>query len=202
MKAQQKTIRVGINGFGRIGRSLYRLLLQHTGISVVVVNDIAPITTLVHLLKYDSIHGRLPYEVTHKEQTIHTKDTQTLFTQHTTIEACEWDKHHVDIVIEATGKFKSANQLQHHLKKGVQKVILSVPPLQEQNDEIKMIVMGINDHLLDGSERIISNASCTTNNAAPMVKIIDELCGIQQAYIPRCTVIQLIKVYTINRIGI
>jgi glyceraldehyde 3-phosphate dehydrogenase len=96
------------------------------------------------------------------------------------IDDINWNLYDVDIVIEATGKFKTSSKLKSHLRNGAKKVILSVPP---QSDDIKMVVLGVNESILDGTEKIISNASCTTNNAAPMIKVIDELCGIEQAYI-------------------
>lgn len=176
-----KKIRVAINGFGRIGRSLYRLLLSYSDIEVIAVNDIANLDTLVHLLKYDSIHGRLNKAVSiQNTNQVVIENTRTHFYQYERILDCPWKDLNIDIVVEATGKFKTSLDLKGHLIQGAKKVILSVPPL---TNDIKTIVMGVNTYTLDGSERIISNASCTTNNAAPMVKLIDELCGIRQSYI-------------------
>ncbi len=171
-------ITVGINGFGRIGRNLFRLLLNHPSIEVVRVNDLADIKTLAHLLKYDSIHGVLNKEIELSENHISIEGKKVNFTSEKNIEALHWKN--VDIVIECTGKFKSKILLEHHLKNGAKKVILSVPPLE---DDIKTIVLGVNETVLCPEDLIISNASCTTNNAAPMLKIINELCGIEQAYI-------------------
>jgi len=173
-----KKIQVAINGFGRIGRSLFRLLLDHSEIEVVAINDLADSRTLSHLLKYDSIHGVLKRKVTFSENGILVDGKTYLLTNHAKISEINWKN--VDIVIEATGKFKSKEQLQNHIAAGAKRVILTVPPLE---DDIKTIVLGVNESILDGSELIISNASCTTNNAAPMIKIIDELCGVEQAYI-------------------
>ncbi len=173
-------IKVGINGFGRIGRTLFRLLLNHPDIQVVAINDLADARTLSHLVKYDSIHGVLPYSVTFEQDTIQVEDTPFPLTQISNLENLNWSKYNVDVVIESTGKFKTSNELEFHLKNGAKKVILSVPPT---DDQIKMVVLGVNEHILDGSETIISNASCTTNNAAPMIKVIQDLCGIEQAYI-------------------
>lgn len=175
-----KKIKVGINGFGRIGRSLFRILLQHPEIEVVAINDLADARTLSHLVKYDSIHGVLPENVGYTQEGITVKDKLYPLTQIAKIEELNWQKHQVDFVIESTGKFKTTSELQCHLENGAKKVILSVPPADEQ---IKMVVLGVNHHILDGSEYIISNASCTTNNAAPMIKVIDDLCGVEQAYI-------------------
>ncbi len=174
----EKKTTVGINGFGRIGRNLFRLLLNHPSIAVVAVNDLADTKTLSHLLKYDSIHGVLKEEISHSENEIIIAGKKVKFSSEKNIEDVHWEN--VDIVIESTGKFKSKKQLENHLKNGAKKVILSVPPL---DDDIKTVVLGVNDFILDSRDLIISNASCTTNNAAPMLKIINELCGIEQAYI-------------------
>lgn len=170
--------KVGINGFGRIGRTVFRLLINHPTIEVVAINDLADTKTLSHLLKYDSIHGVLPNKVSHNKKTILVDDKEIPLYNHSEIKDIPWQG--IEIVIEATGKFKTASLLSNHIKNGVKKVILSVPP---QDESIKTIVLGVNEHILNGSETIISNASCTTNNAAPMIKIIDELCGVEQAYI-------------------
>ena len=160
-----KSIKVGINGFGRIGRNLFRLLLDHPKIDVVAINDLADAKTLSHLLKYDSIHGVLHRDVSFSEKSILVDNTTFRFSSEKNIEDINWDG--VDMVVESTGKFKLREQLEKHIKADVKKVILSVPPLE---DDIKTDV-------------IVSNASCTTNNAAPMLKIVHDLCGIEQAYI-------------------
>lgn len=175
----QKT-KIAINGFGRIGRTLFRLLLDHPEIEVVAINDLADTATLSHLLKYDSIHGTLPGTVSFDDTHILVNDSKIPLLNEPHPSSLRWDLFNVDFVVEATGKFKTEEILAHHLKKGVKKVILSAPPV---DDNIKTVVMGVNEHVLNGSEKIISNASCTTNNAAPMIKIIEELCGIEQAYI-------------------
>lgn len=173
-------IRVGINGFGRIGRNLFRLLYQHSRIKVVAINDLAPAATLAHLLKYDSIHGVLKQKVSSKENSIRIGEDEIPVSNESNPVNIDWSQHQVDVVVESTGKFKTRTSLSGHLQKGVKKVILSVPP---QDDSIKTIVQGVNDYLLDGSEDIISNASCTTNNAAPMLKVMHDLFEVQQAYI-------------------
>ena len=173
-------VRVAINGFGRIGRRVFRLLLDHPTIQVVAINDLADAKTLAHLLKYDSIHGRL-------KRTVSSNDTHLVF-DGTAIPLLNknhprdvnWIPYDVDIVIEASGKFKTKNDLIHHINNGASKVILSVPPT---DDSLKTIVLGVNDDLLDETDLVISNASCTTNNAAPMLSTINALCGINQAYI-------------------
>ncbi|MBQ0733477.1 type I glyceraldehyde-3-phosphate dehydrogenase [Aquimarina celericrescens] len=173
-------VRIAINGFGRIGRNLFRLLIDHPSIQVIAINDLADTKTLSHLLKYDSIHGVLPFEVSHDANHIIVKGHSVTLINQKDPENCNWEDYNIDIVIEATGKFKTKALAEKHLRAGAKKVILSAPP---EEDSIKTIVLGVNDSLIDGSESILSNASCTTNNAAPMIKVIDELCGIEQAYI-------------------
>lgn len=171
-------ITVGINGFGRIGRNLFRLLLDDPQIDVVAINDLSDAKTLAHLLKYDSIHGVLKEDVSATDSRILVGDRRVKFTSKSNPADILWGE--VDVVIESTGKFKLREQLTSHLKNGAKKVILSVPPLE---DDIKTVVMGVNDPILEPTDLIVSNASCTTNNAAPMLKIINDLCGIEQAYI-------------------
>jgi glyceraldehyde 3-phosphate dehydrogenase len=173
-------IKIGINGFGRIGRNLFRLLIDHREIEVVAINDIADATTLTHLLKYDSIHGRLKSDIAsiNSHIVINNREIPVLNNNHP--KDINWSKYGVEFVVEASGKFKKTENLKMHLKEGVQKVILSVPP---DDDQIKMVVLGVNESILDGSERIISNASCTTNNAAPMLDVINKNFGVKHAYI-------------------
>ncbi len=173
----QKT-QIAINGFGRIGRNVFRLLLNHPTIEVVAINDIADNRTMAHLIKYDSIHGVLPCEVSHDEHSIVVDGKHYTFFHEKDIANLQWNN--VDFVIESTGKFKTFDEISKHLKAGAKKVILSAP---SEVPEIKTVVLGVNENILDGSEVIVSNASCTTNNAAPMIKVINELCGIEQAYI-------------------
>ena len=173
-------IRVAINGFGRIGRTVFRLTQERNDIEVVAINDLADARTLSHLLKYDSIHGVLKSNVTFDENHIILNDQKIPLLNHKQIDNLDWTPYDVDFVIESTGKFKTSEDLEKHIKNGAKKVILSVPP---SDDSIKTIVLGVNDNILNGDETIISNASCTTNNAAPMIAVIDDLCGIKQAYI-------------------
>ncbi|CAL67660.1 type I glyceraldehyde-3-phosphate dehydrogenase [Christiangramia forsetii] len=175
-----KPIHIAINGFGRIGRNLFRILLDHPAIHVVAINDIHDIKTLAHLLKYDSIHGRLKADVSSNETGIIINGKTIPLLNFNKPSDISWDSYNVDYVIESSGQFKTEDTLKGHLKNGVKKVILSVPP---QDENIKMIVLGVNEHILDGSEKIISNASCTTNNAAPMLKVIHDHLEVTQAYI-------------------
>jgi glyceraldehyde 3-phosphate dehydrogenase len=173
-------IRVAINGYGRIGRNLFRLLWNHDAIEVVAINDIADTATMAHLTRYDSIHGRFGLPVSAEADFLVVDGHKIPFFHERNIAQIPWATVGVDVVVEATGKFKSYHALQEHLEAGAQKVILSAP---SEVPEIKTIVLGVNEKELDGTEQIISNASCTTNNAAPMIQIIEELCGIEQAYI-------------------
>jgi len=173
-----KKIQIGINGFGRIGRTLFRLLLNHPTIEVVAVNDLSDSKTMSHLLKYDSIHGILQEEITYSENELLVSGKSIRFASEKNIEDIKWGK--LDFVIECSGKFKTRKQLQNHIDNGAEKVVLSVPPA---DDSIKMVVLGVNDSIINSEDTIISNASCTTNNAAPMLQVINELCGIEQAYI-------------------
>ena len=172
--------KIAINGFGRIGRSLFRLLLNHPSIEVVAINDIADNKTMAHLIKYDSIHGVLPFECSFDTKSIIVNDKPYLFFHEKNISNINWASLAIDVVIESTGKYKTFEEINAHITAGAKKVILSAP---SEVDNIKTVVLGVNESILDGTEKIISNASCTTNNAAPMLKIISELCGIEQAYI-------------------
>ncbi|MDA7706738.1 type I glyceraldehyde-3-phosphate dehydrogenase [Flavobacteriaceae bacterium] len=173
-------VRVAINGFGRIGRRVFRLLQSHPTIEVVAINDLADTKTLAHLLKYDSIHGTLKKTISCDDTHINIDEITIPVLNKSHPKDLNWRPYNVDIIIEATGRFKTKKELIHHVNNGASKVILSVPPT---DDDMKTVVLGVNDNLLDQDDTIISNASCTTNNAAPMLSIINKLCGINQAYI-------------------
>lgn len=173
-------ITIAINGFGRIGRRVFRLALAHPQIRVVAINDLADAKTLSHLLKYDSIHGVLTDRVSHDDNHIIVNDVAIPLYRETHPKHINWQKVQPDFTVESTGKFKTKTDLQHHILNGAKRVILSVPALE---DDIKTIVLGVNDHSIDGTEAILSNASCTTNNAAPMIALIKAHLGIKQAYI-------------------
>lgn len=173
-------IRIAINGFGRIGRNLFRLLLDHPTIEVVAINDLADCKTMSHLLKYDSVHGVLKRNVKYTENSIIVDENECNFFHESDITKLDWKTLSVDIVVEATGKFKTRDLLQQHINAGAKKVILSAPP---EDDTIKTVVLGVNESILEPADIIISNASCTTNNAAPMIQVMQTLCGVEQAYI-------------------
>jgi glyceraldehyde 3-phosphate dehydrogenase len=172
--------KIAINGFGRIGRNLFRLLLNHPTIEVVAINDIADAKTMAHLLKYDSIHGVLPNVIKSDEVHIFVDEKAFLYFREQHIQNLNWKELQIDVVIEATGKFKTWDSVHEHITTGAKKVILSAPP---EDERIKTIVLGVNESIINSEDLIISNASCTTNNAAPMIKVIQELCEIEQAYI-------------------
>ncbi len=173
-------IKVAINGFGRIGRVFTRAVIDDPSIEIVAVNDLVESSTLVHLLKYDSIHGRLNKTVTCSESDILIDDHLIKVFSEKDPENLPWEELGIDVVVESTGFFRSKSGAHKHINAGAKKVIISAP---STDDEVKTIVMGINDNIIDGSELVLSNASCTTNCAAPMIKVIDDLFTIENGYI-------------------
>jgi len=170
---------VGINGFGRIGRLVFRALLEKPGISIRQINDITDPATLAHLLKYDSVHGRFPYPVSVEGSYLMVRDQRILITAEKDPSQLGWDRAGAEIVIESTGKFTDGAEARKHLAAGAKKVIISAPA---SGDIDATIVLGVNDHILTPSMRVISNASCTTNCLAPMVKVLDESFGVEQGF--------------------
>ncbi|MEV5884455.1 type I glyceraldehyde-3-phosphate dehydrogenase [Streptomyces sp. NPDC052020] len=170
------TIRVGINGFGRIGRNYFRALLeQGADIEIVAVNDLGDTATTAHLLKYDTILGRLKQEVSHTEDTITVGDKTIKVLSERNPADIPWGELGVDIVIESTGIFTKKEDAEKHLAGGAKKVIISAPA---KNEDVT-VVMGVNQDQYDpANHHVISNASCTTNCVAPMAKVLDENFGI------------------------
>lgn len=175
----ENKIKVAINGFGRIGRITFRKLIEKDNIEVVGINDLTDSNTLAHLLKYDSIHRIFNSEVFAKENSIVVNGKEIPVFAQKDPSVLPWGKLGVDFVIESTGKFNNMEGASQHIKAGAKRVIISAPA----KDNMKTIVLGVNDHLLNKSDVIISNASCTTNNAAPMIRVIEENWGIESAYI-------------------
>jgi glyceraldehyde 3-phosphate dehydrogenase len=173
-------IKVAINGFGRIGRMFFKLAHLSEDIEVIVINDLMQLNTLSHLLKYDSVHRTFHAEVKSENDNLFVDGKEIQVLQENDLDNINWEKYDIDVVIECTGKFRTKSELQKHINSGAKKVILSSPPSE---DSIKTIVMGVNDDLLTEEDIIISNASCTTNSAAPLLKIIDENWEIESAYI-------------------
>lgn len=172
--------RIGINGFGRIGRALTRILLTDERFEVAAINDTAAPNVMAHLFKYDSVHGNVGISVESDDKTIILGTKPIPYYSHSLPENIPWKENQVDIVVDCTGQFKTTVSLEGHLKAGARRVLLSVPP---EDERIKTIVFGINEDTITLDDRIVSNASCTTNNAAPMIQLIDELCGIESCYI-------------------
>jgi glyceraldehyde 3-phosphate dehydrogenase len=170
---------VAINGFGRIGRITFRALLRKPGVRVVAINDLTDAHTLAHLLKYDSIHGRFDGQVALVEGGLEVNGQFISISAERNPEQLPWAKHQIDVVLECTGLFLDSAKASGHLKAGAKKVLLSAPA---KGDDIKMIVLGANDHMVTSEDLILSNASCTTNCVAPLVKVVDDLCGIENGY--------------------
>ena len=168
-------IKVGINGFGRIGRLVFRRALEVGGFDFVSINDLTDATTLAHLLKYDSVHGKFKGSVSVDGNDLIINGDRLKITAERDPANLNWQG--VDVVIESTGIFVKRDQIAQHLSNGAKKVVLTVPA----KDEIDAtIVLGVNDHALTGSEKLISNASCTTNCLAPLVKVLNDSFGIEK----------------------
>ena len=166
---------VAINGFGRIGRLFFRASMEHSEYSIVAINDLTSAATLAHLLKYDSTFGRFPYSVEAREDAIVVNGKEIKVYSERNPEALPWAKHNVDLVVESTGAFKKREQLAKHISAGAKKVIISAPA----SDPDITIVMGVNDQDYDPAKHeVISNASCTTNCIAPVVKLLHEKYGV------------------------
>jgi len=172
-------IKVGINGFGRIGRSVFRILHTRKDVEVVAINDIFTTEALAYLLKYDTIMGTLKTDVRFDAEALYVDNQKTLLTKIKDPKDLGWKDLGVQIVIESTGKFTARTELEKHLQAGAERVLLTVPP----KDEIDaMIVMGVNDQTLRADHRLVSNASCTTNCLAPLAKVIDQNFGIERGF--------------------
>lgn len=180
MSTTKAPIRIAINGFGRIGRVTARLLMERPDIELVAVNDLTDTLTLAHLFKYDSVHGVFPREVGHDEQHLVLGGRRIKAFAAKDPAMLPWKALGVDIVLECTGFFLTRELASAHLKAGARQVILSAPAKEAA---IKSVVLGVNEGTLDGTEDIISNASCTTNCAAPMIKVVRDVCGIESGYI-------------------
>ncbi len=169
-------IRVGINGFGRIGRNVFRVVSEREDVEIVQVNDLSDAATLAHLLKYDSVFGRYDGTVESTEGALTIDGREVRVTSERSPADLAWGESDVDFVVESTGVFRTREAISAHLEAGASKVLLTVPP----KDEIDaMIVRGVNDDDLEPGHRIISNASCTTNCLAPVAKVLHDEFGIQ-----------------------
>ena len=176
-------IKVAINGFGRIGRITFRKLIENNRMEVVAVNDIADSATLAHLLRYDSVHGRFPGTVINNGDHFLVNGSRILVYNVENPGNLPWNQLGIDVVIESTGRFVSRQDaIRHVTEAGARKVIISAPTKTESED-VKYVVLGVNDEIIDRKEVIISNASCTTNNVAPLIMILDRYWGIERAFI-------------------
>ncbi len=174
------TTNIGINGFGRIGRSVFRILSDRDDINVVCINDLFDNEQLAYLLKYDTVMGIFPKEVRATADAMYVGDRKVVMTDQRDPAEIPWKDLGVDFVIESTGVFRDRKGLEKHLAAGAGKVILTVPA---KDDIDATIVLGVNDDQLRPEHRIVSNASCTTNCLAPIAKILDESFGIEEGFI-------------------
>ncbi|MBD3337316.1 MAG: type I glyceraldehyde-3-phosphate dehydrogenase, partial [Candidatus Eisenbacteria bacterium] len=173
------SVRVGLMGFGRIGRNIFRIAYDRPDLDIAAICDIADPSSLEYLLRFDTVHGRFrePFSVHGSAMYIRGRQIGLLMKKEPG--DVRWDELGVDIVVEATGKYRTRQWLQKHLDAGAKKVILTVPP----RDEIDaMVVMGVNDQILRPEDRIISNGSCTANAVAPIAKILHDAFGIERAF--------------------
>lgn len=171
--------RIAINGFGRIGRMCFRSLMQKDGVEVVAINDLTDVPTLVHLLKYDSVHGKLAVKVNSTSDSISIEGNAVkVFAERDPVNL-PWRELNVDVVIESTGHYTNMDGAIKHITAGAERVIISAPA----TGGVKTIVPGVNDDSINAGDVILSNASCTTNCLAPMAKVLDENFGIEKGYI-------------------
>jgi len=172
---------IGVNGFGRIGRYMTRLAILDPEVEIGLVNDLADINTLMHLFKYDSIHGIFDLEFEVKGNQVSFSNGKKLsFSQERNPELIPWSDYGVQTVVECTGLFLTKDTASKHFNGGAKKVVLSAPA---KDSDVKTIVLGVNDELLTEEDKIISNASCTTNNVAPIIKVLKSISEIEMAYI-------------------
>ena len=172
------TVKVAINGFGRIGRLVYRQIYNMKGIDVVAINDLTSPQVLAHLLKYDSAQGRFNEDVKHSENSISVNGEEIKIYAQKSPAEIPWKNHDVDVVLECTGFFADKEKAELHLKGGAKRVVISAPA----TGDLKTIVFNVNHQILDGKETVISCASCTTNCLAPMADTLDKIFGIEMGF--------------------
>ena len=172
-------IKIGINGFGRIGRLVFRRSLELGGFDFVGINDLTDAKTLAHLLKYDSVHGKFNGEIKVEGSDIIVNGDRITITAEKDPANLQWKKLGADIVIESTGIFRTKEACMKHIDAGAKKVILTVPSKGEVD---ATVVLGVNDDVIKGDEKVVSNASCTTNCLAPMVKVLNDAFGIERGF--------------------
>jgi glyceraldehyde 3-phosphate dehydrogenase len=172
------TVKVAINGFGRIGRLVYRQIYNMKGIDIVAINDLTSPAVLAHLLKYDSAQGRFNEDVKHSESSISVNGEEIKIYAQKNPAEIPWKNHDVDVVLECTGFFADKEKAELHLKGGAKRVVISAPA----TGDLKTIVFNVNHQILDGKETVISCASCTTNCLAPMADVLDRKFGIEMGF--------------------
>ncbi len=173
-------IKIAINGFGRIGRTFFRVIFNNPDYKIVAINDLSNIKVSSHLLKYDSIHGRFPFSVSCDDSNLVIENEKIPFFNFSENKNFPWKDLSVDLVIESTGNYLKEELAFRHIKSGAKKVIITAPPKEKS---IKTIVLGVNHNIIEYSDSIVSNASCTTNCAAPMIKILNDSFEIEKAYV-------------------
>ena len=171
-------MKIAINGFGRIGRLAFKTLLEKPNVEVVAINDLTDNKTLAHLLKYDSVQGRFNGSVDHTDTHLIVNGVSIRATAERDPANLPWKELDIDVVLESTGFFRSPEGAGKHIEAGAKKVVISAPA----SGDIKTVVLGVNDDTLTGEEVILSNASCTTNCLAPMVKVLDDLIGVESGF--------------------
>lgn len=171
-----KKLRLGINGFGRIGRIVFRATLKRENVEVVAINDLVPVEQLAYLLEYDSVHGRYGGTIEIKDGNLIVDGVEVRVTSERDPKNLAWNDVNVDVVADCTGIFTDLDTAQAHIDAGAKKVVISAP-----SKTAPMFVMGVNDDKLTADHQIVSNASCTTNCLAPMAKILDDNFGIEEA---------------------
>lgn len=173
-------MKVAINGFGRIGRTVFRTLLENADIEIAAINDLAEPATLAHLVRYDSVHRGFKGTVEAGENALIVNGRSIPAFSEASPENLPWAELQIDVVIESTGRFLSRAAAEAHLRAGARQVIISAPP---STKDVQVVVLGVNDHQVDFRSPVLSNASCTTNNIAPMIKVLEENWGIVNGYI-------------------
>jgi glyceraldehyde 3-phosphate dehydrogenase len=186
-------VKVAINGFGRIGRVVFRIILQRKDIEVVGINDLTDAKTLAHLLKYDSVHGKFKGEVKAEGDMLIVNGKPIKIHAEKDPEMLPWAALGVDIVVESTGVFRSREKMGKHIKAGAKRVILTVPA-DKAEDVDATVVLGVNDHVITKDIQFVSNASCTTNCLAPVAKVLNDKFGI------KCGLMNTIHSYTNDQI--
>ena len=173
-------LRVGINGFGRIGRNVLRAIIEsdRKDIKVVAINNRSSLEVCAHLLKYDSVHGLFPHEITTSENHLHIRDEKIFVSNEISIDEIQWRQNDIDLVMECTGMFNSAKECQKHISSGARKVLISAPA----KDADITVVYGVNEEKINPKHNIISNASCTTNCLAPIAKVLNDNFGITEGF--------------------